>query len=62
MGLKCGECKHGRAVPGNCHIRCVHPDSEMTGNEHGINRGWFYYPTLFDPVWGTKECSNFEQK
>jgi len=32
----------------------------MTGNEHGIRSGWFMYPALFDPIWMTKECDNFE--
>lgn len=58
--LKCRECESKRNVPGNCHIRCANPDPEMTGNEHGIKNGWFIYPMLFDPIWGTKECSNFK--
>ena len=58
----CYKCINRRDVSGNTHIKCVNPDPEMTGNTHGINRGWFIYPILFDPVWMTKECCNFEAK
>jgi len=57
---ECWHCKNKRSVPGNCHIQCIHPDPEMTGNEHGIRMGWFEYPYVFDPVWKTKACSNFK--
>ena len=56
----CYNCINRMVVPGNAHIRCLKPDMEMTGDRHGIKKGWFYYPLLFDPVWATKECSNFE--
>ena len=56
----CYNCKNSREVPGNAHIKCVKPDADMVGNEHGIKKGWFMYPLLFDPVWMEKECSNFE--
>lgn len=56
----CYMCKHKRNVPGHCHIECVNPDPNMTGNAHGVRNGWFIYPMLFDPVWMTKKCSNFE--
>lgn len=58
----CYECRHMRDVPGNCHIRCVNPDPNMTGSAHGIREGWFYYPMLFDPVWKTSICANYEAK
>lgn len=57
---ECYKCKHRRSVPGNAHIKCVTPDPDMTGNPHGIRNGWFIYPLLFDPVWKTKLCCNFE--
>lgn len=56
----CYNCKNSREVPGNAHIKCVKPDANMRGNQHGIKKGWFMYPLLFDPVWMEKECSNFE--
>jgi len=33
----------------------------MTGNQHGVDHGWFYYPNLFDPVWKTRLCAHFIQ-
>jgi hypothetical protein len=57
---ECYSCIHKREVPGNSHIKCVKPDAEMTGHSHGIKKGWFMYPYLFDPTWKTKKCANFE--
>lgn len=66
MGLnvmnECYLCIHSRNVPGNTHIACAKPDPQMTGDPHGIRNGWFIYPLLFDPVWKTKMCSNFQAK
>ena len=62
MKDNCEVCKHKRYVPGDTHIACVRPDPDMTGDPHGIKNGWFIYPLLFDPMWKTKECCNFEQK
>ena len=59
---ECYRCQHKENVPGNCHIKCVKPDANMTGDEHGIRNGWFMYPLLFDPVWKTKECANYLEK
>jgi hypothetical protein len=56
----CWHCKHQREVTGNAHIMCVNPDPDMTGDSHGIKKGWFMYPLLFDPIWTTKKCVNFE--
>ena len=58
---QCYKRKFKRNVSGNCHITCINPDINMTGNPHGINNGWFWYPVLFDPIWGTKKCDNFEE-
>jgi len=55
---ECWKCRHRREVPGNAHIRCAHPDPQMTGSQHGIDHGWFFYPALFDPVWKTRLCAN----
>lgn len=57
---ECYQCKHKRNVAGNAHIGCANPDPEMTGSEHGIKNGWFFYPFLFDPVWKEKRCKNFD--
>lgn len=61
MRGECWKCEHKEAVPYNCHIKCNNPDPDMTGNQHGINKGWFIYPLLFDPVWKTKLCVNFSE-
>jgi hypothetical protein len=58
--ILCYECKHSREYPGETHIGCNKPDPEMTGHLHGVKRGWFMYPILFDPNWVTKNCANFE--
>lgn len=60
MHNECWFCNHHREVPGNAHFKCVKPDPKMTGHEHGIKNGWFIYPSLFDPTWKTKMCSNYE--
>ena len=62
MKNECWSCKNKRPVPGNCHISCANPDLEMTGHEHGKKNGWFIYPSCYDPVWKTKDCSNFKSK
>ena len=33
----------------------------VTGNPHGIKRGWFNWPWNFDPVW-LESCNGFEPK
>lgn len=59
MKPDCYKCEHKQIIPGNAHISCVNPDPAMKGNPHGIRKGWFLYPILFDPVWMEKECCNF---
>lgn len=67
----CYECKHRSDLPGNCHSQCnvgvaglfnggtVVP--KVSGNEHGIKNGWFFWPFNFDPVW-LQSCDSFEVK
>lgn len=62
MKNECWDCSHRQEIPGSSHAFCAKPDPEMTGNPHGIKYGWFAYPWNFDPVWKTKDCSNFEAK
>jgi len=57
---ECWSCRYRRQDPFNAHISCVKPDVDMVGNKHGIMKGWFMYPLLFDPVWKEKLCSNYE--
>ena len=49
-----------KRIIGNAHIKCIKPDPDMSGNEHGIRMGWFMYPIIFDPTWKEKDCSNYE--
>jgi len=60
--MECYNCKWKKDVPGDAHISCAKPDPEMTGDPHGIRKGWFHYPHLFDPVWKTRHCKNFEPR
>ena len=62
MRNECYSYTHKRDVSGNCHIACVEPDARMTGSSHGIKKGWFVYPILFDPVWKTRLCENYESQ
>jgi hypothetical protein len=59
---ECYHCTHKRNVSGDAHVTCVNPDPKMRGDQYGISHSWFNYPTLFDPVWKTKLCDNFELK
>jgi hypothetical protein len=56
----CHNCRHSRSIPYNAHILCAKPDLEMSGHPTGVERSWFMYPLNFDPVWRTKDCSNYQ--
>jgi hypothetical protein len=58
--VQCHSCIHARGVPGNAHLLCTKPGPEITGHPHGIMKGWFAFPMLFDPTWHTTECPRFE--
>ena len=55
----CYQCMYKRSIPGDCHLSCSNPDFTITGNEHGITQGWFFYPFNYDPIWMTSKCHNF---
>lgn len=57
----CYKCVHRLTVPGSCHSRCNNKNAIVVGNQHGINRGWFYWPINFDPVW-LQQCNGFSDK
>jgi hypothetical protein len=59
---ECHYCIHRKSVLGNTHISCEKPDKAMTGSQHGVAGGSFFYPLIFDPVWKTKDCENFKLK
>ena len=58
----CYSCIYKRDVPRNYHIKCIKPDLNMKGNQHGIRNGWFYYPFIYDPMWCLTKCNNYEKK
>ncbi len=58
----CWECAHRRDLPRNAHIECANPPKVMLGNRHGIDHGWLFFPTCFDPMWMLTKCSNYKQK
>ena len=67
--LPCAKCKYRTEVIGDAHIQCQAPNvfdfvhAIMAGaNPHGVKKGWFYWPFLFDPVWGPEGCLGFVAK
>lgn len=54
----CYKCVHRRNLPGDCHSRCNNLQASVTGNAHGIKRGWFRWPMNFDPIW-LESCDGF---
>ena len=54
----CYECAHRRGVSGDAHIRCRNEGAAVSGNPAGIRRGWFMWPTNFDPNW-LVSCDGF---
>lgn len=61
MKPDCYKCVHRRTLPGNCHSRCNNFQAHVTGNRHGMARGWFMWPFNFDPVW-LESCNGFSDK
>jgi len=47
----CYECVHRLEVVGSCHSRCNNVNAKVEGHEHGIKKGWFIWPLIFDPTW-----------
>lgn len=61
MSGKCYGCKHRRNVPGDCHSSCANPVALAIGDSYGIEKGWFFHPFNFDPVW-LKYCDGYEKE
>jgi len=47
----CYDCVHRMSLSGNAHSRCNNHTAKIRGNEHGIRKGWFFWPLNFDPTW-----------
>jgi len=75
-GPSCYECQYQGHAPASHHSQCEHPklagkniieklecavDLGITGNPHGIDHGWFFWPLDFDPVW-LQSCNGFAAK
>jgi hypothetical protein len=54
----CYKCVHRLSVPGDAHSRCNNISASVSGNPHGIKKGWFIWPLNFDPVW-LESCDGF---
>jgi len=60
--LKCTKCIYKQNVPGNTHIACTRGSARAFNvNEHGVEKGWFLFPYLFDPIWA-EGCYGFVSK
>jgi hypothetical protein len=61
----CYECEYRGEVPGDAHSCCKNSKTRaelgIKGNDYGIRRGWFFWPSNFDPVW-LENCDGFSQK
>lgn len=60
MRTECLSCTNKKEVPGNSHIACDDPDIEMVGSSMAFQKGWFFYPLLFDPAWKERLCKNYQ--
>lgn len=47
----CYKCVHRDGLPGDAHSRCNNHKAIVTGDKHGIEKGWFFHPINYDPVW-----------
>lgn len=47
----------GRVAPANVETKGI----KVVGNPFGIKRGWFIFPTNFDPTW-LESCDGFKAK
>jgi hypothetical protein len=68
----CYKCKNSCDITGDAHKSCSHPLAMLLGeyamtklnieyNEHAREKGWFYWPYSFDPIW-LNTCNGFENK
>ena len=63
----CWKCGYRQDVPGNAHISCVYDwegsdQQPPPGNPHGIAKGWYYFPALYDPTWMQGQCPCWAEK
>lgn len=65
MKPKCYTCKYREDLVYDAHSCCTNNKSikelNIKANQHGISRGWFMWPSNFDPVW-LENCDGYKEK
>jgi hypothetical protein len=56
----CRKCIHRHSIPGDTHSQCDNWKVNVTGDQWGIDHGWFNWPFNFDPIW-LVSCDGFEK-
>lgn len=56
MAVRCRQCAHQAPGYDEWGVRCLRPDPDMTGD---ITRGWFLYPSYFNPMACNQVCTTF---
>ena len=60
--LKCKKCVYSRSIPGDAHISCSRKAARAFNvNEGGVEKGYFFFPFNFDPIWA-EGCYGFVDK
>lgn len=57
----CYNCIWRESLDDTHHSRCGNLNCQVKGSKHGIQKGWFFWPFNFDPIW-VEECDGFEDK
>ena len=57
----CYRCKYRQELTYDAHSSCSNKTAEVTGDQYGVNNGWFSWPWNFDPVW-LETCTGFSGK
>ncbi len=57
----CYLCVYRHEIPGDCHSSCSNMTAKVSAVEHGVKKGWFFWPFNFDPVW-LVTCDGFIPK
>jgi len=60
--LKCNDCIFKKNVPGSAHFSCSRSSTGVSNvNKHGVEKGWFFFPFDYDPVWA-EDCTGYISK
>lgn len=61
----CFKCVYHLNIPHNAHISCRYNWLKQRNfappiaSEHGIEKGWYFFPLNFDPIWQQEDCKAF---